>query len=289
MLINYVLLPRFYARKKFVGFGIYVCLLIAVVILVDEFVLEQIYFPTTRGAFFPGVLYSLMETMPFILVFAGFKFAWDYNRKQSEIESLKNLVKDSELQFLKSQINPHFLFNNQNNLYVHAINKSPETPNIIIELASVLRYMLYDCKEEYTPLEKEITNLKHYTGLNKLQIGDRGSIEFKVKSIPSAYSTAPLILVVFVENAFKHSTASQSEDIIIKIFISVDKKGLLKFHCKNSYSSTTNIEKLDKGIGLLNVKKRLELLYEDAHELKILQTENSYDVKLSLQLKSDVS
>ncbi|MEM9144248.1 MAG: histidine kinase, partial [Bacteroidota bacterium] len=184
MVINYILLPKFYATKKFVLFGISVTVLVFLVILVDEFVLEQIYFPETRGAYFPGVLFSLMETLPLIFVFVGFKLAWDYNRKQSEIESLRSLVQESELQFLKSQINPHFLFNNLNNLYVHAIDNSPETPNIIIELSSVLRYMLYDCKAQYTPLEKEIANLKHYTALNKLQIGHRGTIVFKVDELP---------------------------------------------------------------------------------------------------------
>lgn len=285
MVISYLLAPKLYSKGKIGWFAIAFVVLIALVILIDEYVLEQIYFPETRGTYFPGLFYTLFETLPLIILFVGLKFTWDYYRKQKEIESLKNLVKESQLQFLKSQINPHFLFNNLNNLYVHAIDNSPETPNIIIELSSVLRYMLYDCKEQYTPLEKEISNLKHYTALNKLQIGDRGTIGFTVEGTPDDFVMAPLILIVFVENAFKHSAASQSEDIDISIKIKVDADGFLEFYCKNSYLPTTNIDKLDKGIGLLNVKKRLELLYDNAHDLNISQTGSEYEVSLSMQLK----
>jgi len=285
MLINYVLVSKLYSQGKILWFALSIVLTIVLIVIIDELILEQIYFPDTRGTYFPGVLFTLLETLPLIIAFVGLKFAWDYHRKQNEIESLKNLVKESELQFLKSQINPHFLFNNLNNLYVHAIDNSPETPNIIIELSSLLRYMLYDCKERYTPLKNEISNLKHYTALNKLQIGDRGTIEFTVEGTPDDFVMAPLILIVFVENAFKHSAASQSEDIDIQIKIEVDAKGFLEFYCKNSYLSTSNIDKLDKGIGLMNVKKRLELLYDNAHDLKISQTGNEYEVCLSMQLK----
>lgn len=128
------------------------------------------------------------------------------------------MVKDSELQFLKSQINPHFLFNNLNNLYSHAIENSPKTPSIIIELSSVLRYMLYDCKENYVSLEKEISHLKNFTELYKLQIEHRGNIQFKTDTFEnSKFKIAPLILMVFIENAFKHSTSNQSDNIHITI------------------------------------------------------------------------
>ena len=288
MLINYVLVPKLYSQGKVLWFALSIVLLIVVIVVIDELFLEQIYFPDTRGTYFPGVLFTLLETLPLIIAFVGLKFAWDYHRKQKEIESLKDLVKESELQFLKSQINPHFLFNNLNNLYVHAMDNSPETPSIIIELSSVLRYMLYDCKEQYTSLEKEISNLRHYSALNKLQIGDRGNLAFTVEGMPHDFVIAPLILIVFVENAFKHSAASQSEDIEIKISIAVSDKGFLKFYCKNSYLPTSNMDNLDKGIGLSNVKKRLELLYDNAHELKISQTEDEYEVNLSMQLKRKV-
>ncbi|WP_108868767.1 sensor histidine kinase [Aquimarina aquimarini] len=286
MIINYVLLPKIYSKKKFFLFFIAMSLIVSIVIMVDEFILEPIYFPYTRGTYFPGVLFTLIETLPIIGFFVGCKFAWDFNSKQREIEKLKNLVQESELQFLKSQINPHFLFNNLNNLYAHAIEESPKTPSIILELSSVLRYMLYDCKGNFVSLIKEIDHLQNYTALHELQIGHRGDIRFNTEIISPDYVIAPLILIVFIENAFKHSTASQSENIIIDIETKVTETGLLTFCCKNSFLPNTNTSMLSHGIGLVNVKKRLQLLYPNTHELQITDINNLFEVTLTVQLKS---
>jgi hypothetical protein len=284
ILINYLLLPKLYYKKKFVPFFIGIALVIGVVICVEELVLEKIFFPTTRGAYFP-IFFSLINTLPVMILFVGFKFAWDFNKKQSEIETLKRSIQESELQFLKSQINPHFLFNNLNNLYAYALENSPKTPSIILELSSVLRYMLYDCKEKFVPLTKEITHLQNFTALNELQIEHRGDIKFDTHNITSNYSIAPLILMVFVENAFKHSTASQSEDIFIHIRIEVSPVGELTFVCKNSFLVNTNVDNLSKGIGLQNVQKRLALLYPNAHQLEITDANNTFQVRLTMHLK----
>lgn len=283
-LINYVLLPQFFYRKKYVAFFILICIIIAVIILVEEFVLEPTFFPDTRGKYFPGIIYSLLDVMPIIIILTGFKFAWDAAGKQREVETLRASVKESELQFLKSQINPHFLFNNLNNLYSYAIEQSPKTPSIILELSSVLRYMLYDCKEDFVTLSKEIEHLKNFTQLNELQVEERGKITFKTENICSGYRIAPLILTVFVENAFKHSTASQSNKIYIDIDIKVEDAGVLHFVCSNSFLPMTNTENLSKGIGLENVKKRLQLLYPGAHTLTTQEQKDSYLVELKLQL-----
>lgn len=285
MFINYVLLPKLYSRKRFGLFFTSVALLIILVILTDEFFLEKIYFPETRGTYFPGVFFTLVETLPLIIFYMGFKFAWDYNKKQSEIEKLKVLVKDSELQFLKSQINPHFLFNNLNNLYAYALEESPKTPTIILELSSVLRYMLYDCKEDFVPLPKEVEHLKNFTELYKLQIEHRGDIQFHTNVAASEYSIAPLILMVFIENAFKHSTNSQSEGIEIEIAITVSQTGVLNFICKNGFSPLDQKGNTSRGIGILNVRKRLELLYPNAHTLEITNTDTVFNVALKMQLK----
>jgi hypothetical protein len=286
LIINYILLPKYFYTKKYTLFFIYVAIVVAGLIAVEELILERIYYPDTRGKHFPGIFYSLLDVMPVIAILAGFKFAWDASLKQKEVEELRTSVKESELQFLKSQINPHFLFNNLNNMYSHAIEQSPKTPSIILELSSVLRYMLYDCKEDFVALNKEIEHLKNFTQLNELQIEDRGKVTFATEQIPSGYLIAPLILTVFIENAFKHSTASQSEDIFIDISIKINSDGQLDFECKNTYQADTNTEKLSNGIGLQNVKKRLQLLYPAAHNLTIQDTKNNYFVHLKMNLKS---
>ncbi len=284
MMINYLLLPQFYYKKKQILFFLSVLILITLVILADELVLEKIYFPDTRGTYFPGLFYTLIETLPIIIIIVTFKFAWDFHQKQNEIERLKTLVKDSELQFLKSQINPHFLFNNLNNLYSYAIEDSPKTPSIILELSSVLRYMLYDCKGDLVPLAKELKHLKNFTALNELQIENRGTVRF-TESIQSAeYAISPLILVVFIENAFKHSTKSLSKNILIEIALDVSETGFLRFEITNNFKSGHISKSESSGIGLENVIKRLHLLYPKKHNLNIQQDDSVYTVTLTMQL-----
>ena len=282
--INYLLLPKYYYRKRYLQFFLFLIILISAIISFEELVLEQIFYPNTRAVYFPGVVYSLLDVMPVILILVGFKFAWDASKKQLEVEELRTSVKESELLFLKSQINPHFLFNNLNNLYSYAIEESSKTPSIILELSAVLRYMLYDCKEKYVALPKEMEHLKNFTQLNEMQIEERGSVSFKTENIKSGYLIAPLILSVFIENAFKHSTASQSHGIFIDVNVSLDEKGVLNFECRNSFLKLSNTQSISNGIGLQNVKKRLELLYPNAHKLHIQKEQHIYYVHLKLQL-----
>ncbi|MEP3210750.1 MAG: histidine kinase [Maribacter sp.] len=285
--INYILLPRFFYTKKYLLFFLSVTVIITANIMIEEMVLEVIYYPDTRGKHFPGIVFSLLDVMPVIMILSGFKFAWDASKKQLEVDELRSSVKESELQFLKSQINPHFLFNNLNNLYSYAMVQSAKTPSIILELSSVLRYMLYDCKEQYVALHKEIEHLKNFTKLNELQIEERGTVSFETKNIKSGYRIAPLILTVFIENAFKHSTASQSKGITVDVAIKVTDSGMLAFECRNSFQQLTNVDNLSSGIGLQNVKKRLQLLYPDAHELAIQVIDDLFTVYLKMQLKKD--
>ncbi len=283
--INYHLLPLYFYTKKYILFAICIIITLTLIIVNEELILERIIYPTSRGQYFPGVFYTLIDILPILSIYIGFKFAWDAHKKQRELELLKNEMKESELQFLKSQINPHFLFNNLNNLYSYAIESSPKTPSIILELSAVLRYMLYECKEDQVSLSKELEHLESFTALNKLQIENRGTITFKTTYDSKHYTIAPLILIVFIENAFKHSTASQANNISIEIKTHIDSKGLLSFYCKNSFFEQTNTNSLAHGIGLENVKKRLRLLYPEAHKLEITHEENYYIVSLQLQLK----
>ncbi len=284
LFINYHLLPLYFYKKRYFTFYSFTFITIILLIIVEEFILERIFYPDSRGKDYSGCFYALFNIIPILFIYVGCKFAWDAHHKQHELNTLKNIAKESELQFLKSQVNPHFLFNNLNNLYSYAIANSPKTPSIILELSAVLRYMLYECQEDNVPLSKEFAHLKSFIELNSLQIEDRGVIDFDFECDTSQFTIAPLILIVFIENAFKHSTASQSDTISIKINLSVSKDGLLQFVCKNSYQSATNTDDLSKGIGLINVKKRLHLLYPDTHQLTINKTPSLYEVHLQLQL-----
>lgn len=287
-IINYWFQPKYLYRKKYWQFAVGVLAVVTLSILVEELVLEQIYYPDTRGSRFPGVFFSLMGVMPTITILAGFKFAWDALTKQRQLEKLEMAVKESELQFLKSQINPHFLFNNLNNLYSYALEQSPKTPDIILELSGLLRYMLYECKAQYVPLQKEVEQLENFVNLSRLQMEGRGEVHFNAIIEDSTFKVAPLVLSVFVENAFKHSLSSVGEDIEIEIELVVNKEGMLKFTCKNTFAEQSNTDDLSKGIGLENVKKRLGILYPNAYQLDIKVQNSTYGVALTIDLQKAV-
>ncbi len=284
--INYFLLPKFFYTKKYVTFFISVGVVITTIIIFEELVLEPIYYPTTRAIHFPGILFNLLKITPTLVAFVGFKFAWDATIKQRELEQLQNIVKESELQFLKSQINPHFLFNNLNNLYSYALEESPKMPKLILELSGVLRYMLYDCKSPFVPLDVEIQQLENFIHLNELQIEERGYVSFEKGEFSAAYQIAPLILTVFVENAFKHSSSSQENNIEVMIKSEVTQEGNFIFTCENTFGKLSNTTSLSKGIGLENVKKRLALIYPNAHQLDIDIQESRFNVYLIIDLKN---
>jgi len=283
--ITYYLMPRFLYKKKYRQFFLGSALLVAAVITIEEVVLEPLLFPNTKRAeTFPGIYVSLLGVLPVMFILSGCKFGWDALKKQAQIDELETTIQESELQFLRSQINPHFLFNNLNNLYSYALQESPKTPEIILEMSGVLRYMLYESKEQFVPLKKELEQLGNFIRLYKLQIEDRGEVQFDVDKIEGEYKIAPLILIVFIENAFKHSQSGQSSDIEIDMSVKLN-NSTLEFRCKNNYQSGFSLDSVAKGIGLKNVRKRLELLYPKKHILEIKETDNAYNVYLRLELE----
>lgn len=279
LIISYVLMPNYLYKKKYLTFFLGVFLFLTILIVLEEKVLEPWLYPDTKRAnTFPGVFLSLLGVLPVMTILASGKFAWDALQKEEKINQLQSAVQESELQFLRSQINPHFLFNNLNNLYAYALEGSTKTPEIILEMSGVLRYMLYESKEQFVPLRKEIEQLGNFIRLYKLQIEERGDVQFIVTDMMYNYKIAPLILVVFVENAFKHSQAGQSKDIKIDIAIWMI-ANTLHFRVKNNFEKTISGDTVAKGIGLANVKKRLQLLYPDMHKLIIEEQDPEYLVE----------
>ncbi len=284
MIVNYILLDRFLYKKKYIGFFFWFFVLISIVIVIEEGVLEKIYYPDTRGKYIPNIFFNLLDVLPPIIILSGFKFAWDAVIKQKELDEVKLKAQESELQLLKTQINPHFLFNNLNNLYAHAVEKSGKTPEIILALSDFLRYTLYECKARYVSINKEIEQLENYIQLHEMHLEGRGKVSFTSDIDGPGFQIAPLLLMVFIENAFKHSTSSQSDSIEIDIDLRVNNNGQLTFACSNTFQEQSNTESLSKGIGLKNVKKRLNLLYPKQHELIINSEKELFKVNLEIQL-----
>lgn len=189
---------------------------------------------------------------------------------------------NAELSYLKAQINPHFLFNTLNSIYSLAIQKSDETPTAIVKLSGMMRYVLSESANEFVSLEKEIIYIKNYIDLQKLRFEDAISLEFIIKGDSIGKKIAPLMLIPFIENAFKHGVNAEEESLIkINIHITEETLFLSVFNKK----VTINISEENKsGLGIENTKNRLQLLYPEKHKLSIFDTENSFLVELSMNL-----
>ena len=191
----------------------------------------------------------------------------------------------SELQLLQSQLSPHFLFNTLNNLYGLSLHEHEKLPPLLLKLSELLRYSVYEAKELYVPVKEEIDYIKNYIDFEKLRIGDRLELKLELEEIEdSKVKIAPMLLIVFVENAFKHSKNTQDEQIFVEIGLKRWGNSLL-FRVKNSFWKTEETENKIGGLGLENVKKRLELLYPNGHELQIDETENTFEVNLRLHVR----
>lgn len=228
----------------------------------------------------------LGDISPYIISLFGsslFAIANFANNKEKEMAQLKAEKLEAEMKFLKSQINPHFLFNALNNIYTLSVIKSDNTPDNLLKLSGMLRYMLYDCKEDRVPLKKELEYIDNFVDLNKLKDSQGLNIELDLDRSHPNILVAPLIFIPFIENAFKHSSIENLEKGWIKISLEVLDKSLL-FTVRNSSTESNYTKDKIGGIGLKNVKRQLELLYPDKHVLTIKQNENEFDVCLKIDL-----
>ena len=198
---------------------------------------------------------------------------------------LRNEKLQAELNFLKSQINPHFLFNTLNNIYSYAQTGNEKTAPMLERLSSILRFMVYDCGENRVGLSKEITAVKDLLEIHKMKNSEQRNIELSVEGVKGFHLIAPLIIVNFVENACKHSNVVSNPDGFIKVLISVDELDHCLLDISNTYSVKTNSSSTYSGIGLENIKKRLELQYGENSTLKEEKTEGIYHLRLVIPLE----
>jgi two-component system, LytTR family, sensor histidine kinase AlgZ len=217
------------------------------------------------------------------MVIKFFKF-WNIKRQDwLQAQQEKTLA---ELQLLKAQVHPHFLFNTLNNIYSFSLESSPKTPGLILKLSSLLSYMLYDCKTPEVRLEKELEIMKNYMALERERYGNNIDISWDVTGEVEDKFIAPLMLLPFIENAFKHGTSEQIEKCWLSIDISV-KGNRLKVKIVNSKNENTN--RSNNGIGIANVRKRLAFIYPGKHELKLSDEGQFFIVSLMIQLNEEVA
>ncbi len=279
LLINYWFIPLYFYKKRIKQFILFSFAVIAISFLIDEFLFEKIFHPHTKGLEFN--LISIFDTITNISIFVGYKLAWDAFTKHKKILTLKALLTESQLEQLKTQINPHFLFNNLNNLYSYSLDDPHRTPEIILKLSSVLRYMLYECNENKVPLAGEIESLKNYIDLCNIQLEERGVITFDYNNFDSETMVLPLVFLVYVENAFKHASSSLAKNIQISVCIGLE-GDFITFSCKNNFLNKNNKQQLGGGIGLKNVEERLKVAYGNKYQLHIDKEEDIFIVSLKL-------
>lgn len=226
-------------------------------------------------------LNNAVSSFALLLLMGGFiRLAHSFIRNLNEKKALENANLNAEVNFLKSQINPHFLFNTLNSIYAQAHSKSDNTEFSILKLSELLRYVLYDSGDDKVPLSKDIEYINNYIALQRLRLSDRISLHYAVSGNMEGVTIAPLLLISFIENAFKHGI-SYTQPSSTHIDISI-------FETTLTLCVTNPIVEKDSfapgGLGLKNVKRRLELLYPDRHQLEIRRDNNLHTVNLKLEL-----
>ena len=198
--------------------------------------------------------------------------------RETQMEKLK-----TELRYLKAQINPHFLFNSINTIYFLIDKSNAEARDSLQKFSDLLRYQLYECNEDLIPIEKEVEYLKSYVDLQRLRTHENDLIHFNADHTIKDFSIAPVLLIPFVENAFKHASHVEGKSNQIHVALS-RQNGHFLFDVTNSKDGRQHPDS-GHGIGLRNVQRRLELLYDKRYDLKILNEQSRFSVRLKLQLQ----
>ncbi len=295
--VTYYLIPKFFVRKKYILFGLCILGLFVAMFWYDFFYVMLVKkfthaIGTTKEQpyiFLRGTIIRLFGNAPLICcLFISFKTLKNWYQKQLENDTLIKEKANAELQLLKAQIHPHFLFNTLNNIYSFTLTRSPFAAELVQKLSDMLNYMITDCNRVSVPLEKEIQLLKDYIGLEKVRYGDRLDIQMHVNGDCNNKMIAPLLMIPFVENCFKHGASVMRGKQWMHLIINVTDDHL-DFNLSNSKPAIQDINKSKSGIGLINVQKRLALLYTGNYELDINSTDNTFSVYLKINLQKPIT
>ena len=283
---NLVLVPRFLYRKKYFLFALFFVLSVALSsflkLLQMSWVLQDAQL--LDGSHIKEKVYNNFVTQFFlVLASIGLKTVVDYFQLQKKLAEMGKQKAEAELNFLKSQINPHFLFNSLNAVYFLIDKNNATARTALHKFSEMLRYQLYECNGDKIPIEKEIGYLRDYVALQQLRVSGNTAIQFDCGSEVSDFSIEPLLLIPFVENSFKHLSHFEKEKQN-EVRISISRSnGSLHFSVYNTTEQNVLREK-DGGIGLVNVKKRLSLLYPGKHQFSITEKKDWFGVDLTLSL-----
>ncbi len=267
---HFILIPFFFDKKRYLLFTL---LLIGTIFIAISTKGNFRYDWTTISKLFFFFLYTTGTGMAAYFI----RRSIIVERKNNEKEKLQ---KELELNYLKEQVNPHFLFNSLNSIYALSRQQSKETPEVVMQLSELMRYQLESAKKDDVSLQEELDFIKNYLLLEEKRLGERCTIEFLIEGEVSNHKIAPMLLIPFVENAIKHGAQATNERSTVEVNATI-KDDTLYVHFLNSKPG--KITKSNRrGMGLENVQRRLDILYPKAHSLEIKDLQGEYQVKLTI-------
>ncbi len=286
-LTNYLLIPKLLYKKKYIWFGLAFIVMITCSSMLKMYIIGHVINSPALINFTANFKTRLYDNIipHFFLVTSGvaIKLLFDYIRMQKNMAELATEKAEAELNFLKSQINPHFLFNSLNSVYFLIDKNNAAARNALHKFSAMLRYQLYEMNGAPIPIEKEISYLRDYIDLQKLRKNEHYTVAVEGTETVKDFVIEPLLLIPFVENAFKHISNHQGRENYIKLSMGRS-NGHFNFLVENSKDAAESKTEKPGGIGLKNVKKRLELLYPGSYKLEISDGKDVFKVNLQINI-----
>lgn len=281
-------IPRFLYRRRYILFGLSVigAILVGSFLrtLLALYMSTHVFQPGSRQPDFqPVFLNSLLNIAFWTIVTLAVHLVIEKIRFRKYIDTIEKEKTKNELDFLKAQFNPHFLFNSINSIYGHIDKTNPTARNMLLTFSEMLRYQLYECNVDSIGIDKEVHYIRNYVALQQIRKEEDLVVRLAISNTIKGFSIAPLLFIAFIENAFKYVSTSADEN---KVEISLDKKeeNVLLFRVYNTKDRNAGSAIKHSGIGIVNVRRRLELLYPERHNLLIKDSERSYEVNLEIRL-----
>ncbi|GAB5410685.1 MAG: histidine kinase [Balneolaceae bacterium] len=288
----YFVIPRYFLQKKYVTATLITTLAIVVAAFTQRFLDYYIFYPIYNYEWMSGGAFNVAKSLknilgiyPAVALASFIKITKHFYSEESKSQELQQQKLQAELNFLKGQIHPHFLFNTLNNLYALTLKKSESSPEVVLKLSELLSFMLYECNSRTVPLNKELKLIENYISLEKIRYDERLTVSYEAYGDISQGQIPPMLLLPFVENAFKHGTSDTLDEVWVDINV-VIRNQTLSLSVKNSNGQNSGQEEFEyqQGIGLKNVNRRLELLYNGFYDLKIEDDGKAYSVSLEIEL-----
>ncbi len=285
--IAYVLMPRYLYKKRYFEFTVTTLITIAVfgwllLMLYYEMILPTILGKTEYYTEHASFIFKGIELLYITSLILSIKFFQNFIQERERNQTLLQEKIEAELRYLKNQVQPHFLFNTLNNIYGMVLSKNKNAGESIVKLSEMLGYLLYDSDVERISLVSEIDNLENFIELERMRYDRKLDFSYEKSIMPCGTYISPLILLPFVENAFKHGPAKEDGKSTIDLKIEII-NNVLHFVIKNSFNDSEIDKSVQSGIGLKNITKRLALIYPEKYQLDI-QKNDMFTVNLTIDL-----